>query len=221
MTTNPYFNNFAQSQEQSLVEDLVIESIKQYGMDMYYIPKTQVSFDGIYGEDDQSEYRDAILVELYIRNVNGFGGDGNFLSKFGLEIRDQITFTIARRVFTEEIGNSRSLERPREGDLIYFPLSQKIYQIKFVDHLPVFYQFGSLQMYDLRCELFEYSSEKFSTGITEIDSIYIKYTTDALDANSSPIATTDPIADNTRFEAEANAVLNFGDIDPFSATGTY
>lgn len=99
MATNFFFNNFQSSQEQLLLENLIIESIKIYGEDMYYLPRTINKKDELYGTDDISTYDSAVLVEMYIKNVDGFQGDGNFMSKFGLEIRDQVTFTIAKRRF--------------------------------------------------------------------------------------------------------------------------
>lgn len=177
MATNFYFNNFKSSQEQTLVEDLIIESIKIYGHDVFYLPRTVVENDPIFKEDDISKYESAYSIEMYIKNVDGFQGEGDFLSKFGLQIRDQITFTISRRVYEDNIyynGLSDSV-RPLEGDLIYFPLNQKLFQIKFVEHEAIFYQMGSLQTYDLVCELWEQSDEELNTGIKEIDMIEEDY----------------------------------------------
>ena len=124
-------------------------------------------------EDDLSSFNTAYMIDMYIKNVEGFGGQGDFLSKFNLEIRDNITFCVARRTFNDDVGNEEALERPREGDLIYFPLNNKIFEIKFVEHEAIFYQMGALQMYELQCELFEYSNERFNTGISDIDSVYV------------------------------------------------
>ena len=173
MATNVFFNNFQASQEQLLIENLIIESIKIYGHDLYYLPRTRVAFDEIYKEDTLSEFNSAHFVDMYIKNVDGFDGDGDFISKFGLEIRDRVTFTIARRTFNDEVGSVVEINRPREGDLIYFPLNRKVFEIKFVEHEAIFYQLGSLQTYDIQCELFEFSSEKFATGIQDIDLLYI------------------------------------------------
>jgi len=173
LPTNFYFNNFQSSQEQLLIENLVIESIRIYGHDLYYLPRTRVNFDSLYTEDDLSTFDTSFMIEMYIKNVEGFGGEGDFLSKFNLQIRDSITFCVARRVFNEEIGNIEALDRPREGDLIYFPLNNKIFEIKFVEHEAIFYQLGSLQMYEIQCELFEYSNERFNTGISDIDDLYV------------------------------------------------
>jgi hypothetical protein len=123
-------------------------------------------------EDDLSSFNTAHMVDMYIKNVEGFGGEGEFLSKFNLQIRDNITFCVARRTFNDEVGNIEALSRPREGDLIYLPLNDKVFEIKFVEHEAIFYQMGSLQMYELQCELFEYSNERFNTGLSDIDSVY-------------------------------------------------
>lgn len=177
MATNFYFNNFQSSQEQSLIEDLVIESIRIYGHDVYYLPRTVVTNDAIFQEDDISSYDEATMIEVYIKNVDGFAGEGDFMSKFGLEIRDEMTLTVAKRVYEDELYYSgvSNNKRPAEGDLIYFPLNRKVFQIKFVEHEAVFYQMGKLQMYDMVVELFEYSDEEFNTDVTVIDNIEKDY----------------------------------------------
>lgn len=212
MATNPYFQNYNYFGEQNLVEDLVIESIKIHGIDLYYLPRTIDSFDELHGSADRSSFNKAYLIDMYVRNVEGFAGDGNFLSKFGLEIRDQITFTVARRTFELEVAQPHSIIRPREGDLLYFPFARKNYEIKFVDHLPVFYQFGALQMFELKCELFEYSGEIFDTGLSDIDSLY---------DNLSPNLSANNVQDNYEIQHYAGDVLNFDELDPFSNNGVY
>lgn len=181
MATSVFFNNFQSSQEQQLLENLVIESIRIYGHDVFYVPRKLNNYDPLYTADDSSSYEQAFMIEMYIKSVDGFGGDGNFLSKFGLEIRDQITFSVAQRVFNDEIGYYTTFIRPREGDLIYFPLNKKCFQIKFVNKFEFFYQLGALQTWEMTCELFEYSNEVFNTGIPEIDAIQNFYSTDILD----------------------------------------
>jgi len=167
--------------EQRLIEDLIIESIKIYGMEIFYMPRTIVNEDLLFSEDTLSTFDDAYPIEMYIKSVDGFEGDGDFLSKFGLEIRDAVTLTVARRRFSEEIEDietTKDIGRPAEGDLIYLPLNGKIFEVKFVEHESIFYQMGSLQVYDLRCELFEYSHEQLNTGIDVIDSIETAYSGD-------------------------------------------
>jgi hypothetical protein len=181
MVTSVYFANYATSGEQNLLHDLIIESIRIYGLDMYYIPRKLNNYDQMLGADDQSSYETAVLVELYVKSVDGFGGDGNFMSKFGLEIRDQVVFTIAQRVFTQEVISITNQLRPNEGDLIYFPLNDKCFQIKYVKKQEMFYPLGTLPIWDITCELFEYSNEVFNTGIPEIDRLQVQYSTNVYD----------------------------------------
>lgn len=178
MATSVFFNNFQSSQEQLLIENLMIEAIKIYGHDVYYCPRTLDTPDALYGGSPNVSYNNAFFVEMYIKDNKGFKGQGDFMSKFGLQIRDEMTFTIARRIFSEEVGMHNELIRPLEGDIIYFPLVKKIFVIKFVEHESIFYQMGSLQVWDLQTELFEYSGEQLNTGIPEIDEIQEKYSTD-------------------------------------------
>jgi len=238
MATNFYFNNFRSSQEQLLIENLIVESIKIYGHELYYLPRTRTTYDPIYGESPISTFNSAYMLEMYIKNVEGFAGEGDFLSKFNLEIRDRVTFTMARRVFNEEIGNIEALVRPREGDLIFFPLNNKIFEIKFVEHEAIFYQLGSLQTFDIQCELFEYSNEIFNTGLLDVDNLYDNY---RLDVNAYSIKyqigadygfltdesgfnlitegedVGDLIVDNTStIQNEALEFIDFTSIDPFS-----
>lgn len=192
MSTNFFINNFQASQEQNLMEDLIIESIRFYGQDMYYIPRVINNFDEIYVADDQSSYETPYSVEMYIKSLNGFSGDGGFMSKFGIEVRDQVIFSVARRVFQNEIGQFTTQPRPNEGDLIYFPLNRKCFQIKYVNQHEMFYPLGKLYTWELTCELFEYSGETLNTGIPEIDALQVKYDTNMysfalLDINGDPI----------------------------------
>lgn len=155
--------------EKHLIDDLVVESIKIYGIDTWFLPRTINAKDDILNEDDLSSFDDAYQVEMYVKNVDSFEGEGDFLSKFGLQIRDSITLTIAQRTYDQEIGLNSTINRPREGDLIYLPLNNKYFVIQHVEHEAIFYQMGSLQTYDLRCDLFEYSGERFRTGQEELD----------------------------------------------------
>jgi len=238
MSTSVFFNNFTSSMEQNLIENLIIESIKIYGHDVYYIPRQLKNKDEIYGEDSVSEYDQSFFIDMYIKDVSGFQGEGDFLSKFNLQIRDQITFTIARRTFFDEIGNVDELARPREGDLIYLPLNKKIFVIKFVEHEAIFYQLGSLQTFDLVCELWEYSNERLNTGIPEIDSKEEQYSFDfsnyrMLTEDSYVLQDEDgydlvqeqfnfvtqvgdSFEDNTEVETEADNILDFSEANPFS-----
>lgn len=243
MATNFYVNNYQSSQEQLLLENLIIEAIRFYGHDVFYLPRRMDNIDKIYGTDPTAYYDTSYMIEMYINSVYGFGGDGNFMSKFGLEIRDQVTFTVAQRVFNEEVGKYEkvSLIRPHEGDLIYFPLNDKCFQIKFVNNKPYFYQLGALQTYELTCELFEYSGESFNTGIESIDKLQSQHSLDILDYGvldengfylmdedgdyivneSYNIAIIDPTMDNDWIQKESDTFVDFTDFDPFSYNGRY
>ncbi len=238
MSTNFYFNNFNSSQEQLLIEDLVLESIKIYGHDMFYCPRTLVAKDDILGEDSLSEYNSAYEIDLYIKSYDSYEGDGTFLSKFNLEIRDQVTLTVSVRNFMNEIGSIATLERPREGDLIYIPMLDRLLAIKYVSKNAVWYQMGAIQMYDLVCEMFEYSSERLRTGIDAIDSIEKQRSLDMsiwgivtsddyfiTDSDGYQIIqgnynfetqATDAYEDNTEFQLEGEAILDWSQVDPFS-----
>ena len=281
MATNKYFNNFAYAREQDLVEDLTIESIKIYGHNVKYLPKTISGIDHLFGEDKLLKYETAADVEMYIKNVEGFEGEGEFMSKFGVQLNDQLTLTVARKRFdqirteklTTEVGynylqesantnapsrqfltgnnetesiiletgttgvNSYSItaNRPQEGDLVFFPLVNKIFEIKYVEHEDIFYQTGRLQSYDLRCELFKYSSEQIRTGNTSIDSVETDGTLDTLlyqmlledgdnlleEEGDSIIQefqlfTQDAGANNSFFESEGDSIIDFSERNPFS-----
>jgi hypothetical protein len=172
---------------------------------------------------------------MYIKSVDGFSGDGNFLSKFGLEIRDQVIFSVAQRSFYNEIGMYNNQVRPNEGDLIYFPLNNKCFQVKFVNKFEMFYQLGALQTWELTCELFEYSGERMNTGIPEIDAMQKRLSLNELDyalktedgyymtdengdyITNENYSITNIIGTGTNevFSGESD-IIDFSQIDPFS-----
>ena len=171
MARNVYFSNGTKS-EQLFHEDLVVESLSIYGSDFYYIPRQLVAKDEILGEDRLSKFKDAYPIELYLENVDGFEGQGAFIQKFGLMMEQSATLVMARRRWDQLIGrfNTSILpNRPAEGDLLYFPLTNGLFEIKFVQHQDPFYQIGKLYTYKLQVELFQYASERIDTGISDID----------------------------------------------------
>ena len=173
MPTNVYFNHAVQS-EQDLHEDLVVESLRFYGHEVFYLPRTIVDEDELFGEDTSSKFGDAYAVEMYIENTEGFEGEGDLLSKFGVEVRDQATFVLSKRTWQRFISLDQNLAtstRPQEGDLIYFPLGNQVFEIRFVEHENPFYQLGKLNVFKLQCETFEYSHEEIDVGIAELDNI--------------------------------------------------
>lgn len=179
MPTNFYFNNFPANhvtQEQLLVEDLVIESMQIHGMDVFYLPRTtRDQVDYLYGEDTLKQYVSAYPIEMYLENVTGMDGEGDFVSKFGLEIRDEVSLLVSRRRFAYQIGID--LPRPREGDLVYIPLVENFFEITFVEHendQAMFYTLGrgrggNVYVYSLKLKQFVFSNELISTGVSEID----------------------------------------------------
>ena len=169
MARNPYFKEY--SGEQNVVEDLTIEMIKTMGKNMVYIPRTLVNEDELFGEDTISKFDDGYQLEMYIQSIDGFEGEGDILSKFGLEIRDRVELVVSRKRFNQTVGEYENLTRPREGDLIYFPLSKTLFEINFVEHENPFYQLGKLYTYRLSCEVFTYSQEDIDTGYSDIDTV--------------------------------------------------
>jgi hypothetical protein len=171
MPTNVYFSHGTRN-EQYLVEDLIIESLRIYGNEFFYIPRTLVSKDNILGEDRLSEFKSSFPIEMYFENVDSLDGQGAFIQKFGLMMEQSATLVVARRRWDQLVGRYGQTiipQRPNEGDLIYFPLSKGLFEIKFVKHQDPFYQLGKLYVYKLQIELFQYSSERIDTGIREVD----------------------------------------------------
>ena len=173
MATNSYFTQ-GTTGEQDLIENLVVEQIKMFGKNVFYMPRTLVNEDTTFTEDALSKFDDAYEIEAYIEDPTGFTGDGELFTKFGVRISDQVTFIISRKRFTEAVDDNAQLiveGRPNEGDLVYFPMANKIFKIMFVEHEQPFYQLGKIHVWGLKCELFEFSDEQFDTGVTAIDQI--------------------------------------------------
>ena len=182
MPTNVYFDTGTRP-EQNLYEDLMIEQLKIYGQDVFYIPRTLVKEDELFGEDTLSKFGDAYLIEMYFENVEGYEGEKEIMSKFGLQMNEDVTFVVARRRFEQLVSHDSNLivkTRPNEGDLVYFLKVKKIFEITFVDHDDPFYQVHNLPAFKLKCKTFEYSSEDLNTGIAEIDAIETDNSVDML-----------------------------------------
>ncbi len=171
MATNVFFNHAVKT-EQNLLEDLIVESLRIYGHNCFYLPRNIVNEDTILGDAASSSFDDAYEVELYLEGNDGFEGEGELYSKFGIETRESANFIISRRTWQRFVsldGNLATGVRPNEGDLIYFPLSNSLFEIKFVEHENTFYQLGRLYTFKMSCDLFEYSGEDFNTDISAID----------------------------------------------------
>ena len=192
MARNMYFTSAVRS-EQNLYEDIVIESLKIYGQDVYYLPRDIVNEDTILGDDVVSSFNSAHVIEMYIENTEGFDGGGDLFTRFGVEIRDEATFVVSRRRWDQTVkkwDTELVSVRPREGDLIYLPMTNKIFQISHVEHEQPFYQLQNLPVFKLRANLFEYNDEDLDTGIEIIDQIEKDYAYSyilTLDRNSDTI----------------------------------
>jgi len=192
MATNLYFNNVTSHAEQELINDLTSEVIKIHGMDVFYIPRTVVKEDVLLGEDVLAKFETAYEIEMYLKTTEGFGGEGDLVSKFGLDVRDEVIFTVHKDRF--ELATDKP--KPLEGDLIFLPMSKGLFEIKFVEHEQPFYQSGKNYSFDITCELYQYSQEQLETGITDIDNIEKEqgYTIDlVMTAGGSGAFTTDEV----------------------------
>ena len=243
MATNFYFQSGSttgSTNEQRLLEDLIIESIKIYGHDVYYLPRTSVKQDEVLGEDVLSRFENAYPLEMYLTNVQGWEGDGELFTKFGIQVTDQATFVVSKRRWEDVVGSNldellQLPSRPAEGDLLYFPRTNSMFEIKFVQHLNPFYQLNKFYIYSMSCELYQYSSEKFDTGVEEIDAAETASSQDQFEYNilmesgdllllqsgfsivQEQFGTRElvPFSDNASFETEGQDILDFTAINPF------
>ena len=168
MATNPFFYEDSALCEQQLLNDLIIEDIQIRGKNCFYIKKTFNSIDQILGEDSLMSFNDAYPIEMYIETYDGFGGEGQFISKFGLESKNKITFIVSSSRFTEVLGSSYS--RPLEGDLIWLPMIKNFFEIIYVDDNSPFYVLGEKLTYKIFCQSWAYSSEEIETKEEVLDS---------------------------------------------------
>ena len=248
MPTNVYFDTGTKP-EQALYEDLMIEQLRIYGQDVYYIPRKMAGTDNIFGEDNSSSFEDAYLIEMYMETVDGYEGEKELMSKFGLDIQDDATFVVARRRWEQFVSIDNNIiesSRPNEGDLIFFPKGKKLFEITFVDHDDPFYQVHNLPTYKLKCKTFEYSSEEIDTGIAELDAIETDNSLNMLshqmtleDGSGSmllentvegaaasyiiletyDVATIDENSQNDDFELADDNILDFTESNPFGDAG--
>ena len=167
MATNLYFNNVASHAQQDLINDLTSEVIKIHGMDVFYIPRTIVKEDLLLGEDVLAKFSTAYEIEMYLKGTEGFGGEGDLVSKFGLDVRDEVIFTVHK----DRFNLATDMDKPLEGDLVFLPINKGLFEIKFVEHEQPFYQAGKNYSFDITCELYQYSQEQLETGIADIDDI--------------------------------------------------
>ena len=176
MPTSSYFPTYyaGDAGEQTLYQDLVDEQIKMFGTDIYYLPRTILK-DNTLDDIVYNKYQDEFQVEMLLQNVAGFGDGAEFVSQFGVRITDEVVFRVSSRRWDEVVAANNPVlttdNRPNEGDLLYFPLTKDLYEIKFVQQEIPFYQFGKLQFYTMTCEIYQYGSDDISTGVAEIDQL--------------------------------------------------
>ena len=182
MAVNHYFQGgkgIGNQAEKRLHEDIIIESLKIFGQDIYYLPRTLVNRDLVLGEDTSSRFDDSYLLEMYFETNEGFAGENEIINKFGLEIRDDTTLVLSKRRFEEHVANKATLTatgRPNEGDIVFVPLLNSYFEIQFVEDQEPFYQLGNLPVYKLKVTRWEYANEEINTGISTLDAVEDKFT---------------------------------------------
>lgn len=221
------------------MEDLIIECLKIYGFDVYYIPRTTVYEDDVLNEDALNSYDQAYSLEMYLANVDGFNGEGDLLSKFGVEIRDTASFIVSKRRWEDVVaksGHAQLLKRPAEGDILYFPLTKSYFEIRKVETSDPFFQVGKLYVFKMECELMQFSSESFNTGIDEIDNaageraldisqyellletgdkmLLEYYNPSSIILESYRLSAIDPLSQNEAFSTNID-ILDFTEHNPF------
>lgn len=226
MAINPYFNNTKYKPSQDLMEDLMIESIKTKGVDVYYIPRRFANLDTVFGEDTLSSFNISFPIEMYLDSHNSFEGEREIVSKFGIEIRDNMTLTVSKKRFEQEAAKVPAmadrpieLDSPMMGDLIYFPLSKGLFEIKYVDNKQIFFQGGKLYTYKIECELFKYSMEEIDTENSDIDIIEDNIVTEVdvdNDGDVDYIVDGKSVNDIARLQTEGIDIIDFTEVDPFS-----
>jgi len=243
MTINHYFQSgdtIGTNNEQLLHEDLIIECLKIYGFEVLYLPRTTVNLDTILNEDVLNKYTQAYPLEMYLTDVNGFTGEGDLLTKFGVELRDQANFIVSRRRWDQSVARAGSVQlstRPAEGDLLFFPKTKSFFEIRRVEGTDPFFQIGKLYVYNLFCELFQYSSESVNTNRSDIDDIeridsldirnfdlllenesrmLLEFNTpSSIILESFNITDKDSLAQNDVFDTESVGILDFSEKNPF------
>lgn len=223
-TSSCRLNINGSSQEQKFMENLIVESIEIYGQDIYYLPRTYVNRDTILNEIENSTFTQALEVRAYVNNVEGWEGQGELLTKFGIRIEDKTTFIFSRKKFEEKVDDNAVLNvegRPNEGDLIWFPITKHLFEIKFVEVERPFYQLGKGYVWECQCELFEYADEQLDTGVAEIDAIETSFANSiklVMDAGGSGDFTVGEEIVGDLYRAAATATIDSGAVDAITIT---
>ena len=242
MPTSVYFDT-GTTAEQRLYENLIVEQLSVFGQDVYYLPRKLVNEANPFDEDVLSSFNDAYIIEMYLDNIEGYEGQKEMMTRFGLDMQDEATWVVSKRRFEQLISMDANLivsTRPNEGDLIYFAKSKKLFEIGFVDHDDPFYQLSNLPVFKMRCRTFEYSHEALDTGISEIDDVETTYSLDALAyqvtlesgtesgtnylltengdwivSEAYSVSTIDTSSDTSFFETQGDSILDFSEMNPF------
>ena len=242
MPTNVYFNT-GSTAEQRLYENLIIEQLSVFGQDVYYLHRKLVNKDTLFVDDASSSFNDAYIIEMYLDNIEGYEGQKEMMTRFGVDMQDEATFVVSKRRFEQLISLDANLivsTRPNEGDLIYFPDGKKLFEISFVDHDDPFYQIQNLPVFKMRCRTFEYSHEDMETCLDAVDAIETAESLDALEyqiilesgtdsgsnylitedgdwivSEAYNISTLDTSSDTDFFETQGDSILDFSEMNPF------
>lgn len=206
MATNKWMNNYYAENEQKLTDDLIIEAIQCKGVDMYYLPRTHNNYNFLFGEDPTSSFNSCTVIEMYCSDVNGFGGDGELMSKFGLQVKDTATFILNKTRFKQEFPD---MIRPKEGDIIFMPITNAILEIKFVNHESPFFEQGRQFVYELKTETFELSQESFDTGNNDVDEFVKNLMV------SDPLTEVEAYGDNEEIQERTDTQVEFDPRNPF------
>lgn len=214
MASNPYYNFYNQSNEQDLMEDLIVESIRQYGHDVFYLPRDINILEELMTEPITQSFNHALGVEVFVQSWDHYGGEGQLLSKFGLEIRDQMKFIVTKRSHNQFIKPTTGKERPQEGDCIYIPMLKNIYQISFVsDSNPAFYLLGKNYAWEITCDLLEFNNEKFNTGNAIIDALNPQF--EHVNDPDYDLENYDQTAQNKYIQEESDEIIDWTEKNPF------
>lgn len=206
MSLNPYFNNYTYPGTQTLMQNLADEAIKQKGIDIYYLPRDIVSFDSIFGEGKEYSFANTSAIEMYQVNYENWGGAGDMMSKFGIQIKNEATYIVSRRRFEEEFAGIRTM--PQEGDLLYFPITRSFMQITHCDHESLFWPGGSWYVWELRATLYTYDGSIIDVDNTEIMAEIANFPVNDTD--------TTPPDDSAEFTAEAPGVIDNTESNPYN-----
>jgi len=205
MATNPYFSHYDATNEQDLIEDLIEEAIYTQGLDLAYIPRTQDNIDYLYNEDPTNVFTSFTKIEMWPASVEGFDGE-QLMTIFGDEFKKSATFIVSKKRFSEELGQ---FPRPREGDLLFMPVTNAILEIRYVNHESPFFEKGKQYVYELKVEAFEYSYEEVHTGDTDLDDILGNLNIDDTENETEDYGKNDDIQD------DADDLITYDPNNPF------